>query len=270
MPRQIDQLPTDATSMARRLAALEREVKELRASRRLGSATAGLIRTATDGARVEISQATQAIDVYAEDGTTLLAELGPESNGGGGGLWTRGLQAPYNMSAYLSSGELSFRPVQNGLVAVPAGVTYDTDSTQYADLILSSGALAQTDKPARILLETVFAGSDPYVYVTGAQSNQCNMDVNGVLTSLNMAYGTVTITPSAANTPTSSNVTGLNVKGATFFAFTSPVTSRPGSTGTPDGVTGTSANGISSTGLTVWLNRQNTTATSVNWMVIGI
>jgi len=269
MPRQIDQLPTDATSLARRLAALERQVRELRASRRLGAATIGLIRTAADGARVEISQATQAVDVYGQDGETLLAELGPDASGGGG-LWTRGLQSPYNMSAYLGSGELSFRPVQNGLVALPAAVTYDTDSTQYADLILSSGALASSDKPARILLETVFAGGVPWVYVTGAQSNQCNMDVNGILTSLNMAYGTVTITPSAANTPTSTNVTGLSVKGSSFFAFTSPVTSRPGSTTTPDGVTGTSANSVSSTGLTVWLTRQNLTATSVNWMVIGL
>lgn len=264
MPRQIDQLPTDATSLARRLATLEREVKELRASRRLGSATAGLIRTAAVGARVEISQATQAIDVYGEDGETLLAELGPEATGGGG-LWTRGLQSPYNMSAYLGSGELSFRPVQNGLVALPAAVTYDTDSTQYADLILSSGALAGTDKPARILLETVFAGGVPYVYVTGAQSNQCNMDVNGILTSLNMAYGAVTITPSGANTPTSSNITGLSMTGSTFYGFATASSTVPGTQ-----VTGVATTSVTSTGLTVWLTRTNTTATTVNWLVIGV
>lgn len=268
MPRQVDQLPTDATSLVRRIQALERQVTELRAARRLTSATVGTVRTAPDGARVELRQDSQSLQVYGDDGETLLAELGPEASGGGG-LWTRGLQSPYNMSAYLGSGELSFRPVQNGLVALPAAVTYDTDSTQYADLILSSGALGGTDKPARVLLESVFGAGNPWVYVTGAQSGQCNMDVNGILLSRNIAFGSVTITPSAANTPTSANVTGLNLKGSTFLGFSGAQTSRPGSTTTPDGVTGTGTTSVTSTGLTVWLTRQNTTATTVNWLVMG-
>ena len=77
-----------------------------------------------------MNQETQSLQVYATDGTTLLAELGPESSGGGGGLWTRGLQDPNNYSAYLASGLLQFRPVQNGLVDVPAGASYDTDAFQ--------------------------------------------------------------------------------------------------------------------------------------------
>jgi hypothetical protein len=60
------------------------------------------------------------------------------------------------------------------------------------------------------------------------------------------------------------------VQGSTFIAFTSPVTSRPGSTTTPDGVTGTSANGVTGAGLTVWMTRQSLTTTTVNWLVIGI
>lgn len=252
MPRQLDQLPPDATSLARRVQALEREVKELRAARRMGTATVGTLR------------------VYAEDGTTLLAELGPDAGDGGGGLWTRGLQDPINMSAYLSSGQLQFRPVEDGQVAVPAGITYDSDAFQYTDLILTSGNVDPSAHRAMLTLESTFEGGSPYVYVQGETGTQCNLDVLGVLTASNIATGSVLITPSAANTPTSATVSGLDIAGSTFAAFTSPVTSRPGSTGTPDGVTGTSANGVSSTGLTVWLNRQSTTATTVNWLVIGI
>jgi hypothetical protein len=252
MPRQIDQLPPDATSLARRIQTLESAVREMRAARRMTAATVGTLR------------------VYAADGTTLLAELGPEAGGGGGGLWTRGLQDPINMSAYLSSGQLQFRPVENDRVAVPAGITYNSDAYQYTDLILTSGNVAPTAHRAILTLESTFEGGSPYVYVQGENSTQCNMDVLGVFTSSNIAYGSVLITPSAANSPISATVTGLNIAGSTFVAFTSPVTSRPGSTGTPDGVTGTSTNGVSSTGLTVWLNRQSTTATTVNWLVIGI
>ena len=252
MPRQLDQLPADTTSLARRVAALERELRELRAARRMGSATVGDLK------------------LYAPDGSTLLAELGRDAGtGGGGGLWTRGLQDPINMSAFLSSGELSFRPVEDGLVAVPASIYYDSDAFQYSDLTLTSGAVGETHHRALLILESLFDGS-AHASVQGENSTPCTFDVLGVFTASNFAWGSVTITPSAANTPTSSAVTGLSVQGSTFIALTSPVTSRPGSTGTPDGVTGTSANGISGSGLTVWLNRQNTTATTVNWMVIGI
>lgn len=268
MPGAKDQLPGGTNGLARRVQNLERELRELRAARRLSAATVGTIRTALAGARVEIDETTQALSVYADD-ETLLAQLGPDSSGEGGGLWVRGLQSPYNLSAFLGGGEVRFRTVDDGVMAADAIALFDTDGKTYADLLLSSGAIQSTDPRARLLLESV-AGGTPTAYITGDGSNLCNADVDGRLTAGNIAWGTVTITPSAANTPTSAAVTGLNVQGSTFVAFTSPVTSRPGSTGTPDGVTGTSANGISATGLTVWLNRQNTTATSVNWMVIGL
>lgn len=270
MGRQLDQLPADATTLARKVKALEDQVRELRAARRLTSATIGLVQTAPDGSRVVLNQATKSLQVYDTDGTTLLAELGPESSGGGGGLWTRGLQDPNNFSAYLASGILQFRPVQSGLVDVPASVTYDSDAFQYSDFTLTSGAVGATDHRALMILESVYAGATPYVYVQGENGTQCNMDVLGVLTPGNFAWGGVAITPSAANTPTSATVTGLSVKGSTFFAFTSPQTSVPGTTGANTGVTGTSASGVSGSGLTLWLNRQNLTATTVNYLLIGL
>lgn len=264
MPRQIDQLPTDATSLARRLASLEREVRELRASRRLDAATAGLIRTAASGARVELGGDSQSLSLYGDDGTTLLAELAPET-GGGGGLWTRGLQSPRNLSAFMGGGEIRFRTVDSASIAADAEVLYDTDGSTYADLLFSSGSVLGSDKRARILLESVAGGGAPVVYVTGDAANVCNMDVDGVLTAGSLAWGSVAITPSAANTPTSAAVTGLNVRGSAFTGFAVAATSVPGSQ-----VTGASVTAVTSTGLTVWVTRANTTVTNVNWWVLGL
>ncbi|WP_329177792.1 hypothetical protein [Streptomyces sp. NBC_01477] len=56
MPRRIDQLPPDATTLARRLAALEREVRELRASKRASWATIGGGDTTITGARIQTAE----------------------------------------------------------------------------------------------------------------------------------------------------------------------------------------------------------------------
>jgi hypothetical protein len=265
MARQLDQLPPDAKSLARRVQALERQVTELRAARRLTSATIGLVQTAPDGSRVVLNQASKSLQVYDDDGTTLLAELGPQESGGGGGLWTRGRQAPNNFSAYLASGLLQFRPVENNLVQVPAGLSYDTDAFQYSDFVLTSGSVGTSDHRALLILESIYSGATPYVYVQGENGTQCNFDVLGVLTSSNWAYGQVTITPSGANAPTSQAVTGLSLAGSTFYAFATASSSVPGSQ-----VTGVGATAATSSGLTVWVTRTNVTATVVNWLVIGV
>ncbi|MFE2563018.1 hypothetical protein [Streptomyces mirabilis] len=246
MPRQLDQLPPDSSTLAKKVKALEDQVRELRAARRMTAASVGTLR------------------VYADDGATLLAELGPDAGNGGGGLWTRGLQDPINMSGYLSSGQLQFRPVEDGQVAVPAGITYDSDAFQYTDLILTSGNVAATAHRAVLTLESTFEGGNPYVYVQAENSNQCNMDVLGVFTASNFAYGTINITPSP-NVPTSFNVTGLNLMGSTFTAFATPQSTVPGTQ-----VTGVGVTSVSAGGLTVWLTRTNNTSTGISWMVMGI
>ncbi|MFD8384248.1 hypothetical protein ACFV2X_37990 [Streptomyces sp. NPDC059679] len=100
-----------------------------------------------------------------------------------------------------------------------------------------------------------------------------NTTVGGVLNAPNIATGTVTITPSAAYTPTNTIVTGLNIAGTTFRGYATANSTVPGyrASATPPGagVTGVSVSNVTSTGLTVWVNRENTTATTVNWMVIG-
>ncbi|MEU9436609.1 hypothetical protein [Streptomyces sp. NPDC048252] len=262
MPRQLDQLPTDATTLARKVKALEEQVRELRGARRLTSATLGLVQTAPDGDRVALDQSSKSLRVYGPDGTTVLAELGPTSDGGGG-LWTRGT-GDFPFSANLNSGELAFRPVQDGVVQVPGKAYYDTDGFQYSDLTLTSGSVASTDHRALMILESIYAGATPYVYVQGENSTQCNMDVLGVLTAKNMAFGQVNITPSAANTPTSAVVTGLGLNGGTFYGVATAVTSAVGTS-----VTGVGVTGVTAAGLTVWLTRSSTTLTPVYWMVMG-
>ncbi|MFF5186473.1 hypothetical protein ACFY30_22300 [Streptomyces sp. NPDC000345] len=254
MPRQIDQLPADATTLARKVKALEEQMRELRAARRMGTATVGRLR------------------VYSEDGGTLLAELGPMDNGECG-LWTRGAQDDdLPVSATLAGGELRFRPIEDGVNEVPASATYTSLPDSGSDLTLVSGAVRASDWRSVVDLGSVVDGSVPNVLVAGlrevdgvAESGACNMDVSGVLTAANIACGSVLITPSAANTPTSATISGLDLKGSSFFAWTTPLTTVPGTS-----VTGTSATAITSSGLTVWVTRTSTTATTVFWLVIGL
>lgn len=252
MPRQVDQLPADSTSLARRVAALERQLRELRAAPRLAAATAKLIQTASSGSRVALDGDGPAFLIYDDD-ETLIGRFGPDPVDGGAGLWTRGQQEPFPLLAYLYGGEMRWRPVDENSVTEDASAVYDTDANTFADLIFSSGRVYSGDIPARIVLTTDVGGGQP---VAG---------VEAILKADNWAIGTTTITPSAANTPTSLAVTGLNVKGSTFYAFAAPQTAAPGTN-----VTGVGTNGVTGSGLTVWVTRTNTTPTVVNWMVIGL
>lgn len=92
-----------------------------------------------------------------------------------------------------------------------------------------------------------------------------NTDINGILTAGNVAAGRLTITPSAANTPTAANVTGLNLKGTNIRVMAIPATSVPGTQVTGVGVTNQSA-----TGFTVTVTRTNTTATVIDWFAFGV
>jgi hypothetical protein len=211
--------------------------------------------------------------VYADDGTTLLAELGP-SDDGGGGLSTWGLTEVDGMPvmAALSSGRLRFQSVDDEVTEKPAYAEYTAFAGTGCDLALSSGAVRATDWAAVVDLTSVSGGGRPTALVAGTrtvggvgESGACDMDVAGILTAGNLAFGQVSITPSAANTPTSTNVTGLSVEGSTFLGYASAATTVPGTQ-----VTGVGATSVTSSGLTVWVTRTNTTATLVNWMVVGV
>lgn len=97
---------------------------------------------------------------------------------------------------------------------------------------------------------------------------QQNVTILGTLTAGNHAVGTATVTPSAAHTPTSTTVF-YSVVGTTFRGFATLNSTVPG-VRTPvgaQGVTGVSVSSATATSMLVWVNRENTAATNVNWQV---
>ncbi|MFH9977953.1 hypothetical protein ACH4ND_01570 [Streptomyces sp. NPDC017179] len=249
MPRQVDQLPADATSLARRVRALERDLAELRASRRAAHTTlsSGVFQVLRPGA--QRPAAVMAADLG--DG-----QAGFQTNDADGTTWAR-----------LESGALLFGA--EGIDPVlPTGVEGTADG---GTLHLQSGVI-EGGSQARIILasgDSPLAPGDGSPMISlgwdGSGSADMVVDVSGILLPRSMAWGTVTITPTAANTPTASVIGGLNVRGTRFFAFATPVSGVPGTQ-----VTGVGVSNVSGSGLTAWLTRTTTTATSVNWLVIGI
>ncbi|MCX4886088.1 hypothetical protein [Streptomyces sp. NBC_00847] len=248
MPRQLDQLPADATTLAREVATLKREMRELRASRR-----ASYTALASGGFKV-----------YQPGSSNVAAEMLADLGDGNAGFQTN--SADGTRFARLEAGELIFgspdiaQAAGTGISARPEGGALDItsgliDGGNQAHIILASAdsPLAGTSGAPLILLEW-----------DGPGTTQMIVDISGVLLPRSMAWGTVSITPSAANTPTSAVVSGLNVLGTTFTAQISANTSLPGTQ-----VTGVSFNNLTSSGLTIWLTRTNTTTTTVNWLVIG-
>lgn len=91
-----------------------------------------------------------------------------------------------------------------------------------------------------------------------------NTTAAGTLAAANIASGRTSITPSAANTPTSVNVTGLSLTGTNIRVVATPSTAVPGTQ-----VTGVGVTNATTTGFTLWLSRTNTTATSIDWIAFG-
>jgi len=96
------------------------------------------------------------------------------------------------------------------------------------------------------------------VYITG------DTVVNGVLSAANRVVGSVLITPSAANTPTSATVNYTALTGTTFRGVACAETTVPGTA-----VTGVALTSITSTSALVWVTRTNTTATRVDYVIEG-
>ena len=81
---------------------------------------------------------------------------------------------------------------------------------------------------------------------------------------LTIQWGSVLITPSAENTPTSAEVTFPIPYKSMPFVIVNPATSVPGTT-----VLGTSASSVSKTSFEAVLTRGNLTQTDIRWMAIG-
>jgi hypothetical protein len=79
-----------------------------------------------------------------------------------------------------------------------------------------------------------------------------------------IAAGTVSITP-VANTPTSGNVSFGKTLPGTVVVMVTASSAVPGS-----GVVEVSTTTITSTGCTVWIYRTSTTASTINWIAVGL
>ncbi|MFL4904810.1 hypothetical protein ACJ6WF_16885 [Streptomyces sp. MMS24-I2-30] len=247
MPRQLDQLPADTTTLARRIRDLERQVTELRASRR--------------AAHTAVSEG--AVTVYRPGSDIPAALMSPDLGDGNAGFQTNADDGTY---ARLESGEMTFgaREVSQflptGIRARAVGGTLDIQSGMIsggaqAHILMVSGDSPLSPGNGAPMISLMWDGSG---------QNDMIVDVSGLLLPRNMVWGSVTITPSAANIPTSVTVSGLTVRGATFTAQVTPAANTPGTQ-----VTGVGATNVTSSGLTVWLTRTNLTATTVYWEIKG-
>lgn len=91
------------------------------------------------------------------------------------------------------------------------------------------------------------------------------VSVTGMFYADNYRTGRSTITPSAANTPTSLTITGLGMGGSgPVRAYATAATTVPGSQ-----VTGVGCTSVNRDGFTLWVTRTNTTATNIDWLLIG-
>ncbi|MEU9925030.1 hypothetical protein AB0H51_27745, partial [Streptomyces griseoluteus] len=106
----------------------------------------------------------------------------------------------------------------------------------------------------------------PKISLTKAQASIYAPDIYaaGVFHANNIASGRVTITPSAANTPTSTTVTGLGLSGANPRGIATASTTVPGTS-----VTGVAVTDLSTSSATVWVTRANTISTVVDYLVIA-
>ena len=251
MPRQLDQLPPDATFLAREVRALKQQVAELRAARRAAhtALTAG------------------GFKVYQPDSSIVAAEMLADLGDGNAGFQTNSTDG--TRYARLQSGELTFGSPDVEQV-LPTGITAHADggTLEISSGLISGGAqahiiMASGDSPLAI---SNVGGGAPFISLEwdGAGSTDMVVDVSGILAPRNFVWGSASITPSAANTPTSLAITGLTVRGTTFTAQVTPGTSVPGTT-----VTGVGATNVTSSGVTLWVTRTNTTATTLYWEIRG-
>jgi hypothetical protein len=80
-----------------------------------------------------------------------------------------------------------------------------------------------------------------------------------------MAWGSASITPSAANTDTSVAVTGVGLP----TGLSSYRVWLLANTGSPGQINAVTATGATADGFTLWINRTTTTPTNVWWLMLA-
>jgi hypothetical protein len=198
---------------------------------------------------------------------SVAAVMAPNLGDGSAGFQTT--SADGETFARLESGQLTF-----GVAGVeqltPTGIQAQVSG---ATLDIQSGAIG-TGAQAHIILasaDSPLASGDgaPFISLewdgdSGPSNADMVVDVDGLLKPRNFLWGRVTITPSAANTPTSLTVTGLHLRGKTFRGLASAVTTVPGTQ-----VLGVSCSSVTAASATFCVTRTNTTPTVIDYLLIG-
>lgn len=110
---------------------------------------------------------------------------------------------------------------------------------------------------------TYALGSNSYVYSNVYSKNFSRAMTNATFGYPVFLHGEVSITPSAANTPTGIAITFSKTFDGTPKLFTTAKSTVPGTF-----VLGTSASGVSQTGATIYVTRTSTTSTGVWWFAL--
>jgi hypothetical protein len=177
-----------------------------------------------------------------------------------------------DLTTHDGSAEIEFQPPdQPGVTFSPASITTASASNSAWVMISSPYEPDAGTKQAIIQLEGSdgLNGDNTAMYLEADTVEVLgNLQVDGQINPFagftNIAVGTILITPSASNTPTSVTVNYGPLDGATFTGFVSAATTVPGSQVTGVGITGAGA-----TSAVLWVTRTNTNQTRVNWMVWG-
>ena len=185
---------------------------------------------------------------YPQSGLSLGAPI-RNSQGGHFFLTTT---APYNLS-------------DNGVAYIEAlAAKNTTDISQLVGVATDGGASSPKTSLTKLTGTTFTVTTDTATHTFSSTG----VSLSGVLTAGNMATGSVNIVPSAASVPTSALVT-FNVTGTTVRGFATAQTTVPGVRAPVGsaGVTGVGVSSATNTSMLVWVNRENTTSTTVNWQV---
>lgn len=151
-----------------------------------------------------------------------------------------------------------------GTVSAPRGrftATNDLSGTEKKDVALrlgdEDGQHIDIDSNEIQAKESPTAPGPLYLNLDGG-------DVNvGAFRIPQIQRGSVTIKPTAANTPTSADVTFAKAFSGTPTVIVTPSTSVPGTT-----VLGAGVNSVTATGCKIWTTRTNTTDTVINWIAV--
>ncbi|WP_326737038.1 hypothetical protein [Streptomyces sp. NBC_01022] len=219
--------------------------------------TGATVQTAKTGARLALS----GNRFFATDSTgKVLAEIVPDDGSGRSAYFTYDTRLGLNYYAGLTAGDVRFGISGQTDPQEEAGALYSYLGGGLYELLLRSGSdLGNSAAEINLYSETGPIAADSEIVLRADK-----ITAPGRLTAGNMAFGSVAITPSAIDTPTSFTVSGLHVAGTTFRAYLTANTTVPGTT-----VAGVGATNVSATGVTVWLTRANTAPTTVFWMVVG-